>query len=88
MWYTYILKSSIKKWYYVGSTNRIGQRLREHNLGKVSSTKAYRPFVLIYKKVFNIESEARKYERFLKDKRIEKEKIIREFENNKDCPIV
>ena len=81
MWYVYILKSSIKKWYYVGSTNRLTQRLKEHNAGKVLSTKAYRPFQLIFKKEFTLETEARSYERLLKDKRIEKERIIKLFES-------
>jgi len=80
MWYVYILKSLIKKWYYVGSTNRPDQRLKEHNLGKVLSTKAYKPFELFFKKEFHLENEARSFERLLKDKRIEKEKIIRSFE--------
>jgi putative endonuclease len=83
MWYVYILKSSIKKWYYVGSTNRLNQRLKEHNLGKVLSTKAYKPFCIIFKKEFSLESNARSYERFLKDKRVEKEKIINLFESSK-----
>ena len=81
MWYVYIIKSSIKRWYYVGSTNRIDQRMKEHNSGKVSSTKSYKPFELIFKKDFNSESEARSYERLVKDKRIEKEKIISLFES-------
>ena len=80
MWYVYILKSSIKRWYYVGSTNRLDQRLKEHNMGKVLSTKAYKPFELFFKKEFKSEGEARSYERLLKDKRIEKERIIRSFE--------
>ena len=81
MWYVYMLKSSIKKWYYVGSTNRLETRFMEHNSGKVLSTKSYKPLELIFKKEFELESEARAYERLLKDKRIEKEKIIRNFEN-------
>ena len=81
MWQVYILKSLIKKWYYVGSTNRINQRLKEHNIGKVLSTKAYKPFEMIFTTKFDSESEARSYERLLKDKRIEKEKIIRSLEN-------
>lgn len=83
MWHVYVLKSSIKRWYYVGSTNRLDQRIKEHNLGKVLSTKFYKPFQFIYKKEFVKESEARGHERLLKDKRIEKEKIIKLFENGK-----
>ena len=81
MWYVYILKSSITRWYYVGSTNRLDQRIKEHNTGKVLSTKFYKPLQLIFKKEFDLENEARSYERLLKDKRIEKEKIIRLFES-------
>jgi hypothetical protein len=46
----------------------------------VISTKHYLPFNFIFTKEFNLEKNARDYERLLKDKRIEKERIIREFE--------
>ncbi|MDQ3015038.1 MAG: GIY-YIG nuclease family protein [bacterium] len=81
VWYTYIIKSQKKRWYYVGSTNRLDERLLEHNSGKVNSTKPYRPFSMIYTKEFQTENEARMYERRLKDKRMEKEDIIRKFES-------
>jgi len=76
MWYVYIIKSLNKNWYYVGSTNSIERRIGEHNNKKVQSTKAYTPFELVWQKEFVDETEARSYERLLKDKRIEKEKII------------
>ena len=82
MWYVYILKSVIKKWYYIGSTSRLEERIIEHNTGKTLSTKGYKPFILIFSKQFEIETEARKYERMLKDKRTEKERIIKLFEKN------
>ncbi len=78
MWYVYILKSEYKQWYYVGSTNNLERRLKEHNSKKVFSTKSYAPLKLVWNKEFQNEIEARKYERMLKDKRIEKERIIRE----------
>jgi putative endonuclease len=81
MWNVYIIKSSVKKWYYVGSTNRLDIRMKEHNAGKVTSSKSYKPFDLIFKKEFDLETDARNYERFLKDNRIEKEKIVKEFES-------
>ena len=81
MWYTYILKSRDRKWYYVGSTNRLKIRLDEHNNGKVKSTRGYLPFDVVFQKEFTLEKEARNYERLLKDKRIEKEKIIKLIEN-------
>ena len=77
MFFVYILKSNKKDWYYVGSTNRLEERLAEHNSGKVRSTKPYIPFNIVYSKTFNNESEARSYEHKIKDCRKEKESIIR-----------
>ncbi|GEM_PF-1145553 len=77
MWYVYILKSYRKKWYYVGSSNDLVRRIKEHNLGRVVSTKAYVPFELIYSKQFTSENEARSYEKRIKDQRILKENIIK-----------
>ncbi len=68
MWFVYFIKSLSNKWYYVGSTNDIDRRISEHNAGKVSSTKQKRPFILVYKKEFKTEQEARGYERLLKSK--------------------
>jgi putative endonuclease len=81
MWYVYILKSLNKNWYYVGSTNFVERRLKEHNNKKVLSTKAYIPLKLVWQKEFLLEQEARAYEKLLKSKRIEKEKIIRSIKN-------
>jgi len=82
MWYVYILKSENKRWYYVGSTNRLTERLKEHNFGKVKSTKRFLPLRIVFTKNFEKEKEARSYEKLVKDRRIEKEKIIREIEKN------
>lgn len=79
MWFVYLIKSISNNWYYVGSTNDIDRRLEEHNKGRVSSTKDKRPLVLVYRKQFETENDAREYERLLKDKRVEKERIIREL---------
>lgn len=81
MFTVYIIKSINKKWYYVGSTNNLERRLVEHNKGLVTSTKYYIPFKIVFVKEFETEKDARSYERKLKDKRIEKEKIIKEIEN-------
>lgn len=81
MWSVYILKSSKGRWYYVGSSNDLVRRLNEHNAGKVISTKNHSPLKLVFSKEFNTEKEARGYERKLKDKRVEKERIIRSIES-------
>jgi len=46
MWYVYILRSTVDKNLYVGSTDNIRRRLTEHNSGKVDSTKSRIPFIL------------------------------------------
>ncbi|KKS44554.1 MAG: Excinuclease ABC subunit C [Parcubacteria group bacterium GW2011_GWA2_42_18] len=81
MWYVYILKSSRKRWYYVGSTNRLLKRITEHNKGLVFSTRRFVPLYLVFSKEFDSEKEARMCEKRIKSKRIEKELIIRNIEN-------
>jgi len=46
MYYVYILKSVVEDWYYVGYSADLRERLKEHNDGKVISTKARRPFTI------------------------------------------
>ncbi|MDO8496267.1 MAG: GIY-YIG nuclease family protein [bacterium] len=77
MYFVYILKSLKKKWYYVGSTNNIERRLKEHNKLKVESTKFYVPLELVYVNKFETEREARDCERRIKDQRTLKESIIK-----------
>jgi len=66
MAFVYILHSTDYNRYYIGSTREIVNRLKAHNSGKVRSTKAYRPWELIYTEKFDIYSDARKREIFLK----------------------
>lgn len=66
MFYTYILKSIIKEWYYIGHTKNIKARIIEHNTGRVKSTKTYRPFILVYIEEFNSKREAFKREMLIK----------------------
>ena len=47
-------------------TNNVGRRLAEHNNGENRSTKAYKPFVLIYTEAFPTSIEAREKEKYLK----------------------
>jgi putative endonuclease len=46
MWYVYILRSTIDKNLYIGSTNNVRRRLDEHNSGEVDSTKSRIPLRL------------------------------------------
>jgi putative endonuclease len=67
MGYTiYALKSSFDKRIYVGFTENLERRIKEHNQGKTKSTKGFRPWVLIYQETVETRIEARKREKYLK----------------------
>ena len=44
MYYVYILKSEVDDWHYVGYSADLRERLKDHNEGKVASTKSRRPY--------------------------------------------
>ena len=69
MYYVYILESLTNGKHYVGYTGDILERLAKHNHGKVRSTKAYKPYKLLYKEEFKDKTVARKRELFLKSGR-------------------
>jgi putative endonuclease len=48
MYKVYILKSLIYNRYYIGHTADLEKRLTQHNLGKVRSTKTYKPWKIVY----------------------------------------
>ena len=66
MFYVYILKSLKDKNLYIGSTNNLPRRLKEHNAGSVQSTKYRAPFKLVYFEGYVVEEEARHREQNLK----------------------
>ncbi|WP_346239150.1 GIY-YIG nuclease family protein [Niabella insulamsoli] len=44
----YAIKSTFRNYIYVGMTDNLERRLRQHNNGENRSTKAYKPFTLLY----------------------------------------
>ena len=81
MWNLYILKSVRFGRSYTGITHNVNERLVKHNSGSVKSTKAYRPWELVYKEEFETKRNARLRELELKksgNKREELFKLIRE----------
>ena len=66
MFYVYILKSKKDNNLYTGSTNNLKHRFKEHNLGKVTSTRYRIPFELIYYEAYKSEKDARNRESNLK----------------------
>ncbi|HEX9826822.1 MAG TPA: GIY-YIG nuclease family protein [Flavobacteriaceae bacterium] len=65
-YYVYVLKSELDGRLYEGHTSRLEERIKEHNSGKTSSTKGYRPWKLVHQEIFETEKEAIERERFLK----------------------
>ena len=74
------MKSDNHKWYYIGSTKDLRNRLKEHNLGKVRSTKFYKPLQLIYYESYQSYLLARKREIELKNKGQQKEILFKRLE--------
>ena len=63
----YILRSLKDQKLYIGITDNLDRRLREHNFGHSKSTKYRRPFILIYKEEFATRSQAMKREWYFKN---------------------
>ena len=66
MIYVYAISSCEKDYLYVGMTNNLTRRLRQHNKGYSRSTKPYAPFNLIYTKSFPDRQSARIHEKEMK----------------------
>ncbi|HTE48580.1 MAG TPA: GIY-YIG nuclease family protein [Candidatus Paceibacterota bacterium] len=65
MFKVYILKSLNYDRYYIGHSINANKRLFEHNLGKVRSTKAYKPWKIMY-----IEDQPNKREAYSREMKI------------------
>ncbi len=66
MFCMYILRSLKDNQLYIGSTNNLKKRLKEHNSDLVTSTKTRIPFKLVYVEGYVDEGEARHREQNLK----------------------
>jgi len=66
MWYVYILKSERDGRLYVGSTDDLKRRLREHGAGQCQSTRHRRPLHLEAYIAVRQEAAARSLETYLK----------------------
>lgn len=66
MFYVYILKSTKNGDVYVGYSTDLKQRIGQHGSGSVRSTKAYRPWVLVYYEGYLNKFDATKREKQLK----------------------
>ncbi len=73
MQFIYVLKSEKDKKFYVDCTSDIEKRFKMHNDGLVRSTKARRPFELVFQEGYNDKYIAFKKERFYKTAKGKKE---------------
>jgi putative endonuclease len=66
MFYIYIIKSKKNGELYIGFTNNLVKRLKEHNLGLSLHTKKYIPWKIVYFEGYNNEYDAKDREKKLK----------------------
>ena len=66
MYHVYILESIKYNKLYTGFSDDLESRLKKHNSGSVRSTKAYKPYKIIYTECHQDKTSARKRELFLK----------------------
>lgn len=62
----YILKSQSSNKLYIGVTNNLQRRFREHNSGESKSTAAHKPWQIVYCEVYRSKLDALERERKLK----------------------
>jgi putative endonuclease len=66
MYHVYALQSKVDGRIYVGLSRNVEIRLRDHNSGRVFSTKGYKPWIIFYREECKDRIEARKREKYLK----------------------
>ncbi len=66
MFYVYILHSDVRQRLYIGKTNNLKRRVKEHNDGQNLSTKAYRPWTLAFYEAYINADDASRREKYLK----------------------
>jgi putative endonuclease len=66
MFFVYVLKSRFENYFYVGLTNSLERRLKQHEQGKSRSTRSRRPFDLYSVDIFDNRQDARTHEKKLK----------------------
>jgi putative endonuclease len=66
MYYVYVLFSLKDRKLYVGLSNNLIRRLRQHKYGEVKSTRNRRPLILVHYETFNLKIDAERTEKYLK----------------------
>ncbi len=79
MFYTYILFSTKKNKYYIGSTSNLEERIKKHNSNHKGFTGSEGDWEIVYKEVYETKSEA--YKREMQIKRWKSRKMIEKLLN-------
>ncbi len=66
MYYVYVLLSEKDSKFYTGATSDLKSRIKQHNEGKVQSTKNRRPLQLLYYEACLSQEDAFRREKYLK----------------------
>ncbi|HRP32046.1 MAG TPA: GIY-YIG nuclease family protein [Agriterribacter sp.] len=66
MFFVYVIRSKKDGRFYVGLSEEVERRLKEHNSGKTKSTKGYVPWELCFYEQYFTRIEARRREIYLK----------------------
>ena len=82
MFYLYVLKSFVDNKLYIGSTNDLKRRFKEHNTGQSKSTKPRAPFELIYYEAYKSKKDALTRERKLKQFKNSYSELKKRIENS------
>lgn len=65
-YFVYAIKSKADGRIYVGFSENVQKRLKEHNSGKTKSTKGFRPWELIFTQECKTRIKARELEKYYK----------------------
>ena len=66
MFYVYVIRSQMDSGFYIGYTNDLRARLRQHKAGKCCATAHRTPWKLIYYEAYLNQADAMDRERYLK----------------------
>lgn len=79
MYYVYVLKSLKDGSTYIGYTQNVEYRLKQHNNGETRSLKNKIPLILVYVEEYESKTEAIKREYKLKNNSWEKEQLYKKI---------
>jgi len=82
MYYFYTLLSHADNNLYYGTSSDLEKRIKDHNKGKVKSTKNRKPLVLVYYEAYLSKKDARKRELEIKKKGCQRTRLKKRIKNS------